>query len=237
MAKEARVIQLQKDLIKLGYLNTLRAVNWMIEVMNANNGYKRHDGRHYYYHLVDGCQDLINHGIRDEDTLTAYVLHDAEEDILEVTNELIAEKFNREVAFIVKGVTKIDDVDYKDSLELQAYLDDILLYVKRCLVKTADRKHNFSTLHDSSPKHEMRQAIETEKFFLPFLKEARKRYPEHSAYFHSAKTSIVPILNRIKKAHAEETRLKNKIVELESKLEQEKKRNKALEKKIRSVKA
>lgn len=235
MAKpEARVVQLQKDLIRLSMMDALRALNWMIQTMNANNGYKRKDGSNYYYHLVDTTQDLINHGVTDEVTITACILHDAVEDIVEVTLDTIREGYGKEVAHTVALVTKRDDVDYKDEqgINITSYLLAILMDVRACLVKTADRKHNFSTLDSTSAKHEARQVAETETHFIPFFKEARKRYPEYSAYFHSAKTTIVPHLKRIKKAIATEEKLKAENADLRIKLEQEKKRNNALEKKF-----
>ena len=218
MSKESRVIHLQKSLIGLKKYDTLRALNWMIGIMNADNGYARHDGSHYYYHLVDGCQDLINHGITDESTLTGYILHDSEEDIDFITNDMIAERFNSEVALLVKGVTKLPDVDYKKAENLQSYLSYILQFSKMCIIKTADRKHNFSTLEHATPERELRQAKETEKFFLPFFKEARRLYPQHSAYFHSAKTTIVPHLKKIVKYHEDIKVRDERISELEFKL-------------------
>lgn len=233
MAKEARVVHLQRDLVRLDMPNALRALNWMISTMNANNGFARKDGRHYYYHLVDSTQDLINHSILDEATLTACILHDSVEDIDYVTIQDIESEYGVEVAMIVDLVTKKVGVDYKDYENLIRYLQAILRNPKACLVKTSDRKHNFSTLYATSKKHELRQTEETERFFMPFFKEARKLYPEYSAYFHSAKTTIMPHMLKIKQAHSEEEKLKKRIAELEMKLEQERKRNNALEKKIK----
>lgn len=236
MAQEARVVHLQRDLVRLGMLDALRALNWMIETMNAKNGYARKDGSNYYYHLVDATQDLINHGIRDEITITACILHDAPEDIDGVDYYTISELFGDEVAFIVDLVTKKEGIDYKDEQNLKLYLTMILTNVKATLVKTSDRKHNFSTLDSTSEKHELRQTLETEQYFLPFFKDARKRFPEFSGYFHSAKTTIVPHLKRIKKAVENEKKLKDKIAELEAKLLNEKTKNKKLESKLKEVK-
>ncbi|AYP68357.1 GTP pyrophosphokinase [Bacillus phage vB_BcoS-136] len=233
MSKETRVIQLQKDLVRLECFDSLRALNWMIGVMNADNGYSRKDGSHYYYHLVDSTQDLINHGITDEITLTSCILHDSVEDIEALKINDLKALFGEEVAYVVEGVTKKEGINYKEHENMEAYLSEILRDFRRCLVKTADRKHNFSTLYATSGKHEIRQANETEKHFLPFFKKARKMYPNYANYFHSAKTTIVPHLKRIQKAHEEESRLKTRIEELEMKLEQERKRNNALENKIR----
>lgn len=210
MAQEARVVHLQKELIKLDFMKALRALNWMISVMNADNDYKRHDGSHYYYHLVDATQDLINHGIKDETILTACILHDAIEDIEGVTQDSIAKDYGAEVALYVNGVTKKKGINYKDPKNLQEYLEYILRFPQMALIKTADRKHNFSTLGNSNMAFELRQAKETDIHFLPFFKEARKRYPEFSAYFHSAKTTIVPHLKKIMKYHEDINELKEK---------------------------
>jgi GTP pyrophosphokinase len=224
MGKESRVIQLQKDLLDMKCYETLRALNWMIGVMNADNGYARHDGSHYYYHLVDGCQDLINHGITDQNTLTAFVLHDSIEDIVDgngkrvLTKGIIAEKFNDEVALLVDGVTKREGIDYKEGANLEQYLAYILQFSKMCLIKTADRKHNFSTLEHATPDKELRQAKETEKHFIPFFKRARRLHPEHSRYFHSAKTEIVPHMKKIFKYHADMAKKDARIEELEFKI-------------------
>jgi (p)ppGpp synthase/HD superfamily hydrolase len=218
MGKESRVIHLQRDLIDLGNHQALRALNWMIGVMNSDNGYSRHDGSHYYYHLVDACQDLINHGITDQNTLTACILHDAVEDVDFITIGMIGERFNAEVALLVDGVTKKKQVDYKVGANLEQYLAYILQFSKMCLIKTADRKHNFSTLEDATPEKELRQAQETEKHFIPFFKHARRLHPEYSAYFHSAKTTIVPHLKKIKKYHQDMYEKDARIAELEFKL-------------------
>lgn len=235
MAKESRVEHLRKELKDRNMKMATDALELMIEVMNADNGYKRKDGSNYYFHLVDATQDLINNGITDEATLTACLLHDFIEDVEEVDIRFVRMFFGYEVAEIVDLVTKKNGVDYKIEENLEDYLDDILTNVKACLVKTADRKHNFSTLYATSAKHELRQANETERFFMPFFKEARKLYPQYSAYFHSAKTTIMPHLKRIQKAHEDEARYKDKIKELENRLLQERKRNNALENKLRGA--
>ncbi|GIN67048.1 HD domain-containing protein [Bacillus glycinifermentans] len=233
MAKEARVNQLKNDLNNLDYNSALRALKWMIETMNASNNYTRHDGSHYYYHLVDTAQDLLNHGIRNEAIITACILHDSIEDIKDVDYYTIEDQFGKDVAHLVLSVTKQEDIDYKEEENLKDYLDNILLSLGACLIKAADRKHNFSTLNDSNKKHEMKQVKETEEFYIPFFKQARKKYPEYSAYFHSVKTSIMPHLLRIKKAYEDEAKLKEKIKELEHRLDQERMKRKALEKKVK----
>jgi len=216
MAIEARVDHLRRDLQRFGYIDALKALELMISIMNRENGFERNDGSHYYYHLVDGCQDLINHGIRDEITLTSYILHDSIEDIDYVDYTFVKDMFGDEVAEVVEGVTKKDGVDYDNSLYKIAYLRDMIPSFRKCLVKTADRKHNFSTLDSVTPEKEIRQARDTEMYFLPFFKYARREHPEYSAYFHSAKTTIVPHLKRIIKSHETERELRARIEQLEN---------------------
>lgn len=237
MAKESRVIHLQMQLSELGMKNALRALNWMIETMNATNGYKRKDGSNYYYHLVDATQDLLNAGIRDEVTIIACILHDAVEDIPRLSLFDIARDYGFDVADVVAKVTKLDHIDYKDYLgeNIRNYLNTILEDVRACLVKTADRKHNFSTLYATSEQHELRQANETEKYFIPFFKQARKKHPEYSAYFHSAKTTIVPHLKKIQKAHENEVKLRVEITKLKRELEHEKRVRKGMERKVERI--
>lgn len=217
MADESRVLFLEQSLSLLGYHNALRALDWMKEEMCAEKGFKRHNGAHYYYHLVDTTQDLLNHGIRDENIITACLLHDAIEDIEGVTYFMIMDKFNEDIAKMVQLVTKNPNLDYKDGVFLQVYLQAIMQNVGASLIKTADRKHNFSTLRDATPEKKLRQALETEEHFIPFFKECRNKYPRYASYFFSAKTAIEPHLWAIKEYHQEVQDLK-KVIESKNRL-------------------
>lgn len=212
---ESRVQFLEQSLSTLGYEDTLRALDWMVAEMCAEKGFARHDGTHYYYHLVDTTQDLLSHGIRDQDILTACMLHDSIEDVEGITYRMIDDKFNRRVANIVLLLTKRPGVDYKQSAHTLIYLRSIYEDVGAALIKTADRKHNFGTLRDASPEKKLRQALQTEELFIPFFKACRKKYPRYAGYFFSAKTAIEPHLWEIK-AHAETVRsLKEEIANLQ----------------------
>lgn len=205
---ESRVTYLENHLSNLGYDDSLKAMDWMIAEMCSDKGFSRHNGTHYYYHLVDTAQDLLNHGIKNQDIITGMLLHDAIEDIPGVTCRMIEDKFNANVAYMVDLVTKKKGIDYKDDENMIAYLAPIIFNVGSTLMKTSDRKHNFSTLRDATPEKRLRQALETEKHFIPFFKDARNRYPRYAGYFFSAKTAIEPHLWAIKDHHEEITRLK-----------------------------
>lgn len=213
--RESRVQFLEQSLATLGYQNALRALDWMIAEMCSEKGFARHNGTHYYYHLVDTTQDLLSHGIRDEDILTACLLHDAIEDVEGITYRMVSDKFNQRVADIVLLVTKKQGINYKERVNMIPYLEAISENVAAALIKAADRKHNFGTLRDASPEKKLRQALETEDLFIPFFKVCRQRYPRYAGYFFSAKTSIEPHLWAIKDHYKEVKSLQRQIVLLQ----------------------
>lgn len=214
---ESRVRNLERMLADLGYRDSIRAMDWMIEEMCVEKGFMRHNGTHYYYHLIDAAQDALNFGIREQEIVTGILLHDAEEDINGVTTRYIESLFGTRVATSVRLVTKQPGVDYKIEENMKEYLHGIFQNRDASIIKTADRKHNFGTLRDATPEKKLKQAIETEKFFIPFFKDCRKKFVRYANYFASAKTTIEPHLWEIKE-HAEEVRL----LKLENQTESEK---------------
>lgn len=209
--KESRVRFLEQSLSILGYNKALRALDWVMQEMCAENGFTRHNGTHYYYHLVDTTQDLLNHGIKDEDILTACLLHDIVEDVDGVTLTMVNDKFGSNVALMVGLVTKKDGIDYKVYKNTKHYLNVMLVNVGACLIKTADCKHNFGTLLDATPAKKLRKALEVEALHIPFIKECRNRYPRYASYFFSAKTTIEPHLWEIKAHYAEVEKLTERL--------------------------
>ena len=214
--RASRVRYLEQYLKILGYNQALKALDLVVNVMSAKNGYKRHDGSNYYYHLVDATQDLLNHGVRDEITITACLLHDFVEDVEWATIGYIESEYGEEVAIVVELVTKKKHVDYKNPVNMNIYLGRIIQNWRASLIKTADRKHNFSTLRHATREKKLRQAKETETLFIPFFKECRKLYPRYADYFFSAKTAIEPHLWEIKERYAEVEELEKKLQEFEA---------------------
>lgn len=221
---DSRVAFLELCLSQSGFYKALSALDLMVEEMSAEKGFKRHDGSHYYYHLVDVTQILFNYGVRDEDTLIAALLHDYAEDVPGVTIKMIEQRFGQVVAETVKYVTKIDGLDYKQEDVMNSYIDEISKRWRCALVKTADRMHNFSTLQDATPAKKMKQADETEKYFFPFFKYSRNKYPRYAQFFYAAKTAIKPHLDEIREHYREIQELENRIKDLEFQLLQNKQR-------------
>lgn len=218
--KSSRVIHLERQLTTLGYTDALRAFDLVLSEMNAENGFKRHDGFHYYYHLVDVAQILLNFGIRDEDIITAALLHDFIEDVDWATYEYVHDQFNKRVADIVQRVTKKPGVDYKTDLkEMENYLSNIEDTYESALVKTADRIHNFSSMRKSSRAHRAKQVKETRDFYIPFFKVCRNRYVRYSDFFFFAKTTIEPILFEIEQNLIQTEELEKEIERLRAQLD------------------
>lgn len=217
--KTSRVVHLEQQLATLEYDNALNAFDLVIHEMCREKGFKRHDGQHYYYHLIDVAQILLNFGIRDEDIITAALLHDLLEDVNWASAEYIRDTFGPRVAQIVGLLTKRPGVDYKaDLTEMNRYIDAIGRSHEASLIKTADRIHNFSSMRTSSDEHRARQLKETRNIYIPFFKACRTKYVRYSNFFFFAKTTIEPILYEIERNLDMRRELEAKINELEHQL-------------------
>lgn len=215
----SRVKFLKMVLSVLGHKKALKALDLMIKEMCKEKGFSRHDGSHYYLHLVDVTMKIFNSGIRDEDILTTAILHDAIEDVDWITYDFIKLEFGKDVADDVLTLTKDPNIDYKkDHQALLEYLKKCFSKFSTAVVKAADRIHNFNTLGNATGEKQLRVALETEQNFFPLFKFARNEYPEHAAFFYQAKTEIEPHLLKIKESYETEQRLLAHIAELESEL-------------------
>lgn len=180
----------------LGFNQSIKALKIVIKSMGADSGFSRHDGSHYYHHLVDVTQTLVNFGVRDEDIITAALLHDYIEDVEGVTQKMVASLFNENVAHMVALVTKVKGADYhNDSAAMNGYLKSIYENEGAALIKTADRVHNFTTMRGAtSLNHKRKQVKNTNEFFIPFFKQCRNAYPEYAPFFFHAKTTIEALI-------------------------------------------
>ncbi|QST02775.1 HD domain-containing protein (plasmid) [Pontibacillus sp. ALD_SL1] len=186
----SRTRHLEGELATLQYHESLKAFDLVIEEMCKEKGFVRHNDTHYYHHLVDVAQHLLNHGIRDQDIITAALLHDLVEDVEGYTVEWIAEHFNENVARMVALVTKPRDFDKTNPAHFQEYLGPIYDEVGPCLIKTSDQTHNFFTLLNATDEKKLRKVHEMETYYIPFFKNCRERYRRHKNIFFEAKTKI-----------------------------------------------
>jgi GTP pyrophosphokinase len=136
----------------------------------AHKGQKRQSGEAYITHPV-AVADILAELHLDGPTLTAAILHDVVEDTPSSMAE-VEQKFGREVAELVDGVTKLDQVQFKSRKEAQAesFRKMILAMVRDIrviMVKLADRTHNMRTLAAMPPEKRRSVARETLDIYAP----------------------------------------------------------------------
>ena len=136
----------------------------------AHQGQKRLSGEPYISHPVAAAEILAELRL-DADTIVGAILHDVIEDT-PIAKEEIAEKFGKDVAEIVDGVTKLDQIKFKSREEAQAEsFRKMLLAMVRDLrvimVKLADRTHNMRTIDIMSLAKRRQIARETLDIYAP----------------------------------------------------------------------
>ena len=107
----------------------------------------------------------------DGDTLCASLLHDTLEDT-SVTKEDIAHVFNKNVANLVDGVTKISKLNFSSKqaqnlANTRKIITSITEDVRIIIIKLADRLHNMRTLQFKTPFKQRENALETMEIFVP----------------------------------------------------------------------
>jgi GTP diphosphokinase / guanosine-3',5'-bis(diphosphate) 3'-diphosphatase len=137
----------------------------------AHTGQKRISGGDYFYHSVATAATLVKMGLGSL-TTSAALLHDVPEDT-DVTLEEIEKEFGEDVAFIVKGVTKLSKIKLRDNVE-DYYLENLRKMflamaadIRVVLIKIADRFHNMKTLDAMTREKQIRIARETKEIFVP----------------------------------------------------------------------
>jgi GTP diphosphokinase / guanosine-3',5'-bis(diphosphate) 3'-diphosphatase len=137
---------------------------------SAHQGQKRLSGEPFIAHPVAAASILADLKL-DADTIVAAILHDVIEDTPTPKDQLAA-RFGGDVAEIVDGVTKLDQIKFKSREEAQAEsFRKMLLAMVRdlrvILVKLADRTHNMRTIEAMAPARRRAIARETLEIYAP----------------------------------------------------------------------
>ncbi|MGN0330135.1 MAG: RelA/SpoT family protein [Kineothrix sp.] len=144
----------------------------------AHKDQVRKSGEPYIIHPL--CVGIILADLEmDKETIAAGLLHDVVEDTI-MTDEEIAAEFGSDVALLVDGVTKLQQLQMAgsmegktpDKLEVQAEnLRKMFLAMAKdirvILIKLADRLHNMRTLKHMPPEKQQRIARETLDIYSP----------------------------------------------------------------------
>lgn len=136
----------------------------------AHEGQFRASGEPYIMHPL-AVAEILAHLQIDHITLIAALLHDVVEDT-EYTKEDIEKLFGVEVAFLVDGVTKLNQFQYetKEDRQMENYRKMILAMAKDVrvvVIKLGDRLHNMRTLKHMRSDKQKRIAKETLEIFAP----------------------------------------------------------------------
>ncbi len=135
----------------------------------AHEGQKRMNGEPYIQHSLHTAYTLAQIKA-DLNTIIAGILHDVPEDT-DYTLEDVEKNFGKEIASLVKGITKLSKVKYRGIDRYNESLRKMFLAMAKdlrvILIKFADRLHNLRTL-DALPRNkQLRIAGETLEIYAP----------------------------------------------------------------------
>ncbi len=174
----------------------------------AHTGEVRKSGEPYIYHPLNVAM-ILTDIYADYETICAALLHDTVEDTM-VSLEDIKENFGDEVALLVDGVTKINNINFStDNEAIIANQRKIFVGlsedVRVIILKLADRLHNMRTLWALSEERQKKNAKETLEILTPIahrlgihkikseLEDLSLRYLKPDVFY-----SIVERLNQTK---------------------------------------
>src|SRR5437870_2068053 len=166
---------------------------------------RRKSGEDFIVHPV-GVARICASMQLDTETLCAALLHDTVEDT-GASIEQVSERFGKEIAGIVDGVTKLTGITFQSHDEAQAenYRKMMMAMAddpRVILIKLADRLHNMRTI-DALPKHkQMDKARETLEIYAPLAHrlgihaikwelEALASAPLHPRKYQSLHTTVI----------------------------------------------
>lgn len=133
-------------------------------------GQLRESGEPYITHPIAVAQILVELGM-DTDTICAALLHDVVEDT-DASLDVLKKNFGQDVANLVDGVTKLNQVALFSREEQQAEnIRKMLLFMSKdirvIIIKLSDRLHNMRTLGFRSEQKRREVSLETMNIFVP----------------------------------------------------------------------
>ena len=136
----------------------------------AHKSQKRFSGEPYINHVVNVSLDAAALKL-DADTISAALLHDTVEDHVATMRD-IKKGFGDEVAFLVRGVTKVDKLKYRGVERAAESMRRMFLAVAEdirvVVLKLLDRLNNMKTLYAlPSEEKQKRIASETLEIYAP----------------------------------------------------------------------
>jgi RelA/SpoT family (p)ppGpp synthetase len=158
-------------------LETYMPVDQVEQIMSAyefgaeaHDGQTRRSGEPYISHPIAVAQILADMHI-DGQAISAAILHDVVEDT-EIGLDDLKERFGGEIAALVDGVSKLEQMQFNSRAEAQAESFRKMMLamigdIRVILVKLADRVHNMRTLEAMPAEKQARIARETLDIYAP----------------------------------------------------------------------
>ncbi|HRP39208.1 MAG: RelA/SpoT family protein [Chitinophagales bacterium] len=138
--------------------------------LDAHKEMRRKSGEPYILHPIAVAQIASEEMGLDATSVVCALLHDVVEDT-DVTLEEIERSFNKEVAKIVDGLTKISGIsDLNSSIQAENFRKLLLTLnddIRVILVKLADRLHNMRTLDSLKREKQLKIVSETVYLYAP----------------------------------------------------------------------
>jgi len=197
--------------------------------LEAHKNDLRASGEPYFDHPYEVAMIIAKEIPLDDISIASALLHDVLEDT-EITLDSLAKHFNKTIADIVDGVTKIGGaIRDHDASQAESYRKLLLSMVKDIrviLVKFADRLHNMRTLEFLSREKQIRIAKETMQIYVPFAHRfglAQIRWElEDLAFKYLDPEAYEDIRRKLKATRRErEAYIKKTIAPIKEKLDQE----------------
>ena len=160
----------------------------------------RKSGEPYITHPLTMACYAMSLGVRNDEVLSACLLHDVVEDCDVALESLpVSDKIKHSVDLLT--FVKVKERDVKTAKAI--YYNKILNDRTATIVKLIDRYHNVSTMGGIFTKEKIFEYIEeTKEFVLPMLEKATLKYPNDSNLFFILKYNIVSMINSLEAAIA-----------------------------------
>jgi GTP pyrophosphokinase len=138
--------------------------------MESHKDMRRKSGEPYVLHPIAVAKIVSEEMGLDATSVICALLHDTVEDT-EVTLEEVERTFNKEIAKIVDGLTKISGIfDLNSSIQAENFRKLLLTLnddIRVILIKLADRLHNMRTLDSLKREKQLKIASETMFLYAP----------------------------------------------------------------------
>ena len=175
--KENKAIaQEYKELLRISYQTLSEADKKLIRkafdlAVDAHKDQRRKSGEAYIFHPIAVAKIVASEIGLGATSIAAALMHDVVEDT-DITVEDIEKKFNKKVAQLVEGLTKIAKVKTDQEISIQAENFRKMLLtlnddVRVILIKIADRLHNMQTMGSMVDYKQAKIASETLYIYAP----------------------------------------------------------------------